>query len=159
MPSRSLKVPYREEIEAFAQAAVKSLEAHSVILYGSLARGDYNEVSDIDIIVIADSLPTGFLERLERLQRLNTSRAPIEALGYTREEFTRMLERRHTTALYAVADGKALYDGFFAKMREHFSQLSEEVGLERVENDLIAHKIFDENIKHLKERGLGASRT
>ncbi len=160
MPDRALKVPYAQEIEAFAQAAVKNLGANSVVLYGSMARGDYNEASDIDIVVIADALPRDFLKRLELLQGLNKSRQPIEALGYTREEFAQMLERRHVTALYAVADGKVLYDdGLFAKMRRRFRQLSEEIGLERVENGWIAHKIFDENIKHLKEKDWAKRRT
>lgn len=160
MAGRALKVPYAEEIEMFAEAVVKELGAHSVVLYGPLARGDYNEASDIDIVVIADDLPKGFLKRLELLQRLNKSREPIEALCYTREEFAWMLERRHATALYAVADGKVLYDdGFFAEMQRRFRRLSEEVGLERIENGWIAHRIFDENIKRLKEKGKSANRT
>ena len=40
---------------------------NSVVLYGSYARGDYNEESDIDIMVLADiepSLITDFMEKL-----------------------------------------------------------------------------------------------
>jgi len=34
--------------------AVLGSKLHSVILYGSYARGDYNECSDVDIMIIAD---------------------------------------------------------------------------------------------------------
>ena len=37
--------------------AVLGSKLHSVILYGSYARGDYNEHSDVDIMIIADIDP------------------------------------------------------------------------------------------------------
>lgn len=43
-------------IEKFVQELQKILDTHlkKVILYGSYARGDYNENSDIDIMILTD---------------------------------------------------------------------------------------------------------
>ena len=41
------------EVSAGIQSALGA-KLHQIILYGSYARGDYNEDSDIDIIVLAD---------------------------------------------------------------------------------------------------------
>ena len=51
MPKRieDLLKLYRAEVENVTEAKVKK-----VILYGSYARGDYNEHSDIDIMILLD---------------------------------------------------------------------------------------------------------
>ena len=43
----------KSEISRDIQSALGS-KLHKIILYGSYARGDYNEDSDIDIMVLAD---------------------------------------------------------------------------------------------------------
>ncbi len=58
------------------------------ILYGSYARGDQKEYSDIDIIVISDDFKDMNLR--ERLEILGLAGGrilePVEALGYTEDE-------------------------------------------------------------------------
>jgi predicted nucleotidyltransferase len=112
-------LPYAEEIRIYCKEVLEKLCPRAVILYGSMATGSYGIGSDIDMIVISEKLPKNFLERLSILFELNSTTAPIEPLGYTPKEFLEMITRRHPTALYAVADGKALYDdGFLPKQKE-----------------------------------------
>lgn len=60
-----------------------------IILYGSYALGSPGEDSDIDLVVISDDFEK--LDLWERLTLLGRAaamlRKPIEALGYTEEEF------------------------------------------------------------------------
>ena len=46
----------QDEIKELVEAIIKTLEDQviSVILYGSMARGDYNEDSDWDLLVLLD---------------------------------------------------------------------------------------------------------
>lgn len=127
--------PYQREIKLYSDRAVKELKPRSIVLYGSIARGDYGEWSDVDILVVSDCMPPSFLERLKLLSELNTTMAPIEAVGYTPSEFIGMLEARHPTALYAVADGKPLYDdGFFKEARQAFERVKSKFDLVRIDH-------------------------
>jgi predicted nucleotidyltransferase len=88
---------------------VERLRPDAVILFGSLARGDFNEGSDVDILVVAD-FREPFLDRIKVLLDLNDrTRLPLEPVGYTAEEFMEMLERKNSFILEAVEKGKILY--------------------------------------------------
>lgn len=81
------------------------------ILYGSFARGDFHLGSDIDVLVISDSLPAFTLERMELLYRY--VEGGIEPKGYTREEFQRMKKSGNPTVLGALKEGVVLWDDGF----------------------------------------------
>jgi predicted nucleotidyltransferase len=105
------------------------------VLFGSVAKGEQGVGSDVDILIIAESLPSNFLERSRLLFELNQSFAPIEPVGYTPKEFLLMLERRHPTALYAVADGLVLRDdGFMKEAKRVFELVKKKFGLVRVKH-------------------------
>ncbi len=73
---------YKEELKKLG------ITPSRVILYGSYAKGNPREDSDIDLIVISDDFkPLNLRERLEVLG-LAAGRVfePIEAIGYTEEE-------------------------------------------------------------------------
>ncbi len=119
-----LPVPFATALAGYTATVVKRLQPECVILYGSLARGTYTNLSDIDLVVIAQLLPDYFMDRLDLLQRLNQGLGPIEALGYTGAEFEDMLKRGHVTALDALADGVPVYgDRYFGTLREVFQDM------------------------------------
>lgn len=39
----------------------------SIVLYGSIARGEAHENSDMDVVIVASNLPRGFSERVDKL--------------------------------------------------------------------------------------------
>ena len=52
--------PYDPKALAVARAVAGAVDAEDVILFGSRARGDYHELSDVDILVVtADDAPAG----------------------------------------------------------------------------------------------------
>ncbi len=81
----------REIVEKYRQQ-LASLGIHTerVYLYGSYARGQAQEGSDIDLIVVSRDFSS--LNLRERLEILGVAAArilkPIQALGYTPEEIT-----------------------------------------------------------------------
>lgn len=128
-------LPYSEEIRIYCEKALEKLRPRAIILYGSMATGSYGVGSDVDIIVISDKLSKNFLERLNVLFELNCTTAPIEPLGYMPGEFLEMIVRRHPTALYAVAEGKPLYDdGFLAEAKKVFDTVREKFKLVKVKH-------------------------
>ncbi|MEM2359058.1 MAG: nucleotidyltransferase domain-containing protein [Nitrososphaerota archaeon] len=80
-----------------------------IILFGSLARMDFNEGSDVDLLVVAD-FEEAFLDRIKRLLELNEEvKLPLESVGYTLEEFLEMLRKGNRFALEVMDKGKILY--------------------------------------------------
>ncbi|MGQ9719680.1 MAG: nucleotidyltransferase domain-containing protein [Nitrososphaerales archaeon] len=133
MAEVSLRVPYRRGIERYTNRVLRSLKPRSVILYGSMANGTYGVGSDIDLLILSDSLPSNFLERLKLLNEINDATTPIEALAYTTKEFEKMLKKRHPTALDALDEGVVLYDdGYFKQIKKVFRKFKKELGLVKV---------------------------
>ncbi len=101
--------PIKYTIKKYINDVIKELNPKCIILYGSLARGDFNERSDIDIIVISSLLPKNYYERAKLLYGLIKTFDPIDPIGFTPEEFINMIKKRHCTSLFAMEEGKALY--------------------------------------------------
>ena len=131
----NLSLPYRRDTERYVRRILRKLKPRSIILYGSMAKGTYGVGSDIDLLIISDNLPYNFLDRLKLLNEINSTTAPIEALGYTTKEFEKMLRKKHPTALDALEEGIILYDdGYLLKIKELFEKIKEELGLVKVED-------------------------
>ena len=71
-------------MKEFANRLKETLPVTEVYLYGSVARGEVHEGSDIDLIIVGD-----FKERMfERIGKvLELTDLPIEPLVYTEEEW------------------------------------------------------------------------
>ncbi|MEM1526542.1 MAG: nucleotidyltransferase domain-containing protein [Ignisphaera sp.] len=92
----------------FAQCVKKIFDVTtSVILFGSYARGDFNEWSDIDIlIVVRGDLPKKPMDRIDMVMPCIISvGAPIEPLIITREEFEKLKKKRNPAIEDAIRNG------------------------------------------------------
>lgn len=69
----------------YVQRLANSIGKLTAILYGSTARGDFKDWSDIDIIIISDNLPNDSMEMLDFLYAY--SEGLIEPKGFKLEEF------------------------------------------------------------------------
>ncbi|MEM2744678.1 MAG: nucleotidyltransferase domain-containing protein, partial [Nitrososphaerota archaeon] len=64
--------------------------------------------SDVDLIVIAD-WKEDFLERIKILLELNKFKIPLEPLGYTEEEFEKLIKEGNSFILKVLNEGKIIY--------------------------------------------------
>ena len=78
-----------------------------VILFGSYARGDFNEWSDIDVlVVVGGELPKKPTERIDLVVPCITAvGVPIEPLIITREEFEKLKKKRNPAIIEALSSG------------------------------------------------------
>jgi hypothetical protein len=79
----------------------------AVVVIGSVARGDFNRWSDLDVLVVADELPAGAAARLELL----TKDAPpgLQPVGWTNEEWAERVRRRDPMTEEAYRDGVVVW--------------------------------------------------
>ena len=80
-----------------------------VILFGSYARGDAQEDSDWDFLVIEPELQDKFNEMVRLRQVLRPLRIPVDVLVYSQAEITQMQSSCTTAVYWALQEGKVLY--------------------------------------------------
>lgn len=68
----------------FAQGLPAALDVRAVIVFGSVARGDFNLWSDIDVLVVAATLPA---RALDRLDALGARPAKVQPVAWTPGEW------------------------------------------------------------------------
>ena len=93
-------------------ASLVRWSARTVILYGSVARGDYTGASDIDLIVVKETperLPARIAEALERCLEARPP-LPVEPLVYTPAEFSRLVAEENPLITEARRHGRVLHD-------------------------------------------------
>lgn len=100
----------REELIAHARVYVEALAAELPDLVaavgGSVARGDFNRWSDVDVVVVSDRLPDDARARLDVLHAVVVP--GVEPHGYTRAELRRAVERGDPLARETLDRGVAL---------------------------------------------------
>jgi len=102
---------YLRKASEFAECVLRKLSNSTIVVYGSVARGDYNEWSDIDVLIItSEKIPRKPVERLEVLHDCMKSNPRVEPVVITREEFTRLLEKKNPLVIEAVERGATLID-------------------------------------------------
>ncbi|MBI5036391.1 nucleotidyltransferase domain-containing protein [Candidatus Micrarchaeota archaeon] len=107
---RRIDIKRGEKIVAEVKALAKRLSGRNkvekIILFGSFARGDFSEASDIDLLVIGD-FRERFLERGIGFEEATS--LPVETFCYTREEFERMRKAGNPFILAASKTGEVIY--------------------------------------------------
>lgn len=81
-----------------------------VILFGSYARGEADEASDLDLMVVEQGLTDKANEYLRLREAVGHSGVGIDLLLVSAQEFDRRSQVPGTAAYWAKKEGKILYD-------------------------------------------------
>ena len=98
-----------------AQAASRLAQAASrpatVIVFGSYARGDALEASDLDLVVIEPELPDKAEEYLRLKAAVGRLGVGVDLLLFSQADFERRSQVPGTLPYWARKEGKVLHDG------------------------------------------------
>lgn len=101
----------RQSIEEVVRRAVAAAYTPSrVIVFGSYARGDADEGSDLDLMVIEREVPSKGEEMLRLNRAIGWLGKGVDVLVYSEHEFARRSEVPGTAPYWALREGKVLYD-------------------------------------------------
>ncbi|MBI3301727.1 MAG: nucleotidyltransferase domain-containing protein [Deltaproteobacteria bacterium] len=90
--------------------ALRPYQAERIYLFGSWARGEEDELSDLDVVVIKRT-DQPFLERLREVGRLlPADLGAVDVFVYTPGEFAAMLANGNAFAEMVVEEGRLIYD-------------------------------------------------
>ena len=105
-----IDVPAIDQIrDAFAQA-FKAGSAKKAIVFGSYARGEADQYSDLDLIIVAETDKT-FFDRHEAFHGVREAwRRGLDMLIYTPEELAEMLAEGRGFIEIALEEGVVIYE-------------------------------------------------
>ena len=97
-------------IEDCVEKIVKTFDTEKIILFGSFARGEVENVGTMDLLIIADT-ELSFFERIKKTLIACKGGFPsIEPLLYTRKEFDDLLEQGEGFLEDVIEEGIVVYE-------------------------------------------------
>ena len=115
--------PDIEGLQCYVEAALaeRGEEIEFIVLFGSMARGNWSRGSDFDLLIglrIEDG--KRFMDRIYDYERV--APGPIEPFVYSQSEWAQMWQGLHMTFLEAADYGIPLFDrGVWARIRKEFA--------------------------------------
>jgi predicted nucleotidyltransferase len=94
------------------------IDPYKIILFGSLANGNYKEESDIDLIVVLNSekISKNYEEKMNNKLLVRnsiwdiSSEIPIDLLVYTKKEYEIIMNNKNSFFREVESTGKTIYE-------------------------------------------------
>ena len=93
-------------VRALAEAAP---QAEQIVLFGSRARGDANEGSDLDFLVIEPHVANRALEMVRLRRALRPLRIAADVLVYSSDEVAQWGRQPGTALYWALREGRVVH--------------------------------------------------
>jgi predicted nucleotidyltransferase len=91
--------------------ALRPYQPQRIHLFGSAARGECDELSDVDLVIIKET-ERPFLDRLSEVAALlPPDVGGVDLLVYTPAEFSEMAARGNAFVEMVLEEGRVIYDG------------------------------------------------
>jgi len=100
----------RKKIRSAVRRIVAAAKPSKVILFGSYARGEADEGSDLDLMVIEPSVENVGQEMVRLHRAAGDIGIGIDVLVYSEEEVARRGQVPGTLLYWALKEGEVLYD-------------------------------------------------
>lgn len=97
-------------LEAAQRAAMAASSPARILLFGSYARGDANEGSDLDLLVIEQQVPDKTTEYLKLHKAIGPLGVGVDVLVISSAEFERRSQVPGTVPYWAMKEGRLLHD-------------------------------------------------
>jgi predicted nucleotidyltransferase len=101
--------PTPEKMQAAIERLVAAAQPTRIILFGSRARGDADDRSDVDLLVIKRSVTDRYEELVQLNQSLRGLLLPVDLLLVSEQEFEERASQAGTVEHAARCEGRVLY--------------------------------------------------
>lgn len=121
-----------EAVGRFVARATRELQPLALVLFGSLARGDYHQRSDADFCVVLAEPPRSPFEGYDRVVACDPS-GVVQPLVYGPDQFRQMVRQANGLALEVMADGLFLAgdEAFRQELEQLAADVRQRLGIER----------------------------
>ncbi|MCI0439817.1 MAG: nucleotidyltransferase domain-containing protein [Chloroflexi bacterium] len=108
--NQQTKIPTLDEIREALAPILKAGGAKKAVVFGSYARGEADQYSDLDLIIVAESERL-FIERFKDFPEVFEAwHKGIDLLIYTPHELADMVERENPFIERALQEGVVIYE-------------------------------------------------
>lgn len=97
------------------QSIIRNYAPQKIVLFGSYAKGEAHEGSDIDLMLIKETSKR-FIDRIADVIKLNNTLISLEPLVYSPWEFETMKKEKRDFILTIEEEGIEIYDARSTKM-------------------------------------------
>lgn len=96
-------------LDEVVQQVVQALDPERIIVFGSMARGDVHEDSDLDLLIVKET-DQPFLQRIDDVLMVLDTDVPVEPLVYTPAELERLRAEGRDFILTILEEGRVVYE-------------------------------------------------
>jgi predicted nucleotidyltransferase len=97
------------EIESILAQIVEKYQPLKVILFGSAAKGEFEEVDDLDFLILKEDVPSTGLARMRELDELIERNMAADMLVYRPDEFDDRVRLGDPFIKSILKEGRVLY--------------------------------------------------
>ncbi len=101
--------PKSKPAQRIINRIIRNYRPKKIIVFGSFARGDVHQGSDLDLVIIKNTKKK-FLRRMDAVLDLCDGEIAVEPLIYTEAEFRKMLEQGNDFLETVSKEGKVVYE-------------------------------------------------
>jgi predicted nucleotidyltransferase len=103
-----------DRLRHIVDTIVDEVDPVRIVLFGSQARGDADDTSDVDLLIVVDEPFRNGRERVESMTRLwralSNIRGPKDLFVYSLEEIEKWREASNHIIARALREGEALHE-------------------------------------------------
>jgi len=101
---------FEKEVQNIVKQLIRLYKPDKIILFGSLARGQINQGTDIDLFIIKSDVPEFGVDRIRQLDALIKYRLATDFIVYKPAELEQRLNLGDPFVKSILEEGKVLYD-------------------------------------------------
>ncbi len=98
-----------EQITAAVKRIADAAQPEQILIFGSHARGEARDDSDLDLLVIETDVADRAAEMVRLRRALRPLRIPVDLLVYSRSDVERWGNQPGSALFWALREGKVMY--------------------------------------------------
>ncbi len=103
------EIEINEEIQYIAEQIIKKYKPLKFILFGSAGRGDFDNINDLDFLIIKEDVPLYGIDRMRELDNLVDRNMAADMLVYRPDEFEDRIKLGDPFIKTILREGQVLY--------------------------------------------------
>jgi predicted nucleotidyltransferase len=104
-----MELEFEREIQSITTQLIEKYGPEKIILFGSVARGEYDQANDLDFLIIKQDVPFYGIDRMRELDELIDRNVAADMLVYRPDEFEDRVRLGDPFIQAILREGRVLY--------------------------------------------------